>query len=178
MINTIAGRARQPSDGQADSATAAGKTPSNAVAGDDGGASDPGMLSDAQIAMAAAARLLGDAGAAADAAVADVATGLAGIGAISASAPQAAAFLKALGHDGRLLILAHLISGPKSVTELETLLSARQAVVSQQLARLRHEGLVRARRDGQNIIYSINDPRVVAVVSLLGHLFDPATGQA
>ena len=175
MINTIAGRARQPSDGQADSATAAGKTPSNAVAGGDGGAFDQGVLSDAQVAMAAAARLLGDA---ADAAVADVTTGLAGIGAISASAPQAAAFLKALGHDGRLLILAHLISGPKSVTELETLLSARQAVVSQQLARLRHEGLVRARRDGQNIIYSINDPRVVAVVSLLGHLFDPATGQA
>lgn len=175
MINTIAGRARQPSDGQADSATAAGKTPSNAVAGDDGGAFDQGVLSDAQVAMAAAARLLGDA---ADAAVADVTTGLVGIGAISASAPQAAAFLKALGHDGRLLILAHLISGPKSVTELETLLSARQAVVSQQLARLRHEGLVRARRDGQNIIYSINDPRVVAVVSLLGHLFDPATGQA
>lgn len=175
MINTIAGRARQPSDGQADSATAAGKTPSNAVAGDDGGAFDQGVLSDAQVAMAAAARLLGDA---ADAAVADVTTGLVGIGAISTSAPQAAAFLKALGHDGRLLILAHLISGPKSVTELETLLSARQAVVSQQLARLRHEGLVRARRDGQNIIYSINDPRVVAVVSLLGHLFDPATGQA
>lgn len=175
MINTIAGRARQPSDGQADSATAAGKSPSNAAAGDDGGAFDQGVLSDAQVAMAAAARLLGDA---ADAAVADVTTGLAGIGAISASAPQAAAFLKALGHDGRLLILAHLISGPKSVTELETLLSARQAVVSQQLARLRHEGLVRARRDGQNIIYSINDPRVVAVVSLLGHLFDPATGQA
>lgn len=175
MINTIAGRARQPSDGQADSATAAGKTPSNAVAGNDGGAFDQGVLSDAQVAMAAAARLLGDA---ADAAVADVTTGLEGIGAISASAPQAAAFLKALGHDGRLLILAHLISGPKSVTELETLLSARQAVVSQQLARLRHEGLVRARRDGQNIIYSINDPRVVAVVSLLGHLFDPATGQA
>ena len=70
MINTIAGRARQPSDGQADSATAAGKTPSNAVAGDDGGAFDQGVLSDAQVAMAAAARQLSPEAAAAN--VADV----------------------------------------------------------------------------------------------------------
>ncbi|RID92867.1 transcriptional regulator [Gemmobacter lutimaris] len=86
-------------------------------------------------------------------------------------AGEAANFLKALGHDGRLTILCHLVSGPKSVTELENLLSSRQAVVSQQLARLRLEGLVSARRDGQAIYYSILDPRVERMLGLLGSMF-------
>ncbi len=92
-----------------------------------------------------------------------------------ARASDAASFLKALGHDGRLLILCHLSAGPKSVTELETLLDSRQAAVSQQLARLRLEGLVSARRDGQAIYYSILDPRVFDALALLERLFrDPA----
>lgn len=86
-------------------------------------------------------------------------------------AGEAANFLKALGHDGRLTILCHLVSGPKSVTELENLLSSRQAVVSQQLARLRLEGLVSARREGQAIFYSILDPRVERMLGVLGSLF-------
>lgn len=94
--------------------------------------------------------------------------------ALIAQAGEAANFLKALGHDGRLTILCHLCSGPKSVTELENLLSSRQAVVSQQLARLRLEGLVSARREGQAIYYSILDPKVVEMVALLARLFGPA----
>jgi DNA-binding transcriptional ArsR family regulator len=86
-------------------------------------------------------------------------------------ANDAANFLKALGHDGRLTILCHLRSGPKSVTELENLLSSRQAVVSQQLARLRLEGLVSARREGQAIYYSILDPKVGDTIALLARLF-------
>ena len=92
---------------------------------------------------------------------------------------DAANFLKALGHDGRLMILCHLATGPKSVTELENLLSSRQAVVSQQLARLRFEGLVSARRDKQSIIYSILDPKVTETLIVLCRLFcDPEDGQA
>lgn len=86
-------------------------------------------------------------------------------------ADEAASFLKALGHDGRLTILCHLRAGPRSVTELENLLSSRQAVVSQQLARLRFEGLVSTRREGQAIIYSLRDPRVGEMISLLERLF-------
>lgn len=88
---------------------------------------------------------------------------------------EAAAFLKAMGHDGRLTILAHLSSGPKSVTELENLLSSRQAVVSQQLARLRLEGMVSARRDGQTIYYSLLDPRVSPMIEVLARLFGRQT---
>ena len=95
------------------------------------------------------------------------------------SASEAAVFLKALGHDGGQMILCHLISGPKSVTELENLLSSRQAAVSQQLARLRFEGLVSARRDGQAIYYSILDPRVHEAIALLSRLFcTPPEGRA
>jgi ArsR family transcriptional regulator len=89
-------------------------------------------------------------------------------------ADEAATLLKALGHDGRLTILCHLRTGPKSVTELENLLSARQAIVSQQLARLRLEGLVRARREGQAIFYSLLDPNVSELLELLARLFDTA----
>ena len=80
--------------------------------------------------------------------------------------------LKAMGHDGRLTILCHLRAGPKSVTELENLLSARQAIVSQQLARLRLEGLVSARREGQAIFYSLLDPRVTELIEVLARLFN------
>jgi len=47
-----------------------------------------------------------------------------------ALAMDASNFLKAISHEGRLMILCHLASGEKSVTELEELLSARQAAVS------------------------------------------------
>lgn len=88
------------------------------------------------------------------------------------NAQEAAGFLKALGHDGRLTILCHLCAGPRTVTELESLLMSRQAIVSQQLARLRLEGLVSARREGQIIYYSILDPKVEKMVRLLAALWD------
>ena len=86
-------------------------------------------------------------------------------------AQKAASFLKALGHEGRLMILCHLCSGEKSVTELETLLSARQASVSQQLARLRLEGVVRYRRDGKTIYYRLADDNVRQAIDLLYKIF-------
>ena len=95
----------------------------------------------------------------------------AAIAAIVGQAEEAATFLKALGHGGRLLILCHLATGEKSVTELETLMSSRQAAVSQQLARLRLEGIVHARREGQQIYYTILDSKAIEVVGLLNRLF-------
>lgn len=89
-------------------------------------------------------------------------------------AGDVAMFLKAIGHEGRVMILCHLSTGPKSVSELENLLDSRQAAVSQQLARLRMEGLVSARREGQAIYYSLLDPRVAELIALLSTLFcDP-----
>lgn len=91
--------------------------------------------------------------------------------AIVDKATIASNFLKAVSHEGRLLILCHLVSGEKSVTELEDLLSARQAAVSQQLSRLRLEGLVVPRRDGKAIYYRLADDRPARVLELVYELF-------
>lgn len=87
------------------------------------------------------------------------------------SAREAAAYLKTLSHEGRLMILCHLGEGEKSVGELETLLDTRQAAVSQMLARLREEGLVTTRRDGKTIYYSLSDQRTKQVIGMLHSLF-------
>lgn len=90
---------------------------------------------------------------------------------MAASAVQASNFLKAISHEGRLMILCHLTTGEKSVTELEELLSARQAAVSQQLSRLRLEGLVTPRRDGKTIYYSLADDRPRKIMEVVYDLF-------
>jgi ArsR family transcriptional regulator len=81
-----------------------------------------------------------------------------------------AAVFKALGHDGRLMILCQLAGGEKTVTELEVLLGQRQAAVSQQLARLRLEGMVTTRREGKAIHYSLASAKVRAILRLLPEL--------
>ena len=86
-------------------------------------------------------------------------------------ASSAAALLKALAHEGRLMTLCHLAGGERSVTELEALRSSRQAAVSQQLARLRLEGLVTSRRDGKAIYYSLSDPKAARIVGLVFEMF-------
>lgn len=90
---------------------------------------------------------------------------------MSENAAAATNYLKAISHEGRLMILCHLAQGEKSVTELEELLSARQAAVSQQLGRLRLEGLVKPRREGKTIYYSLNDERSRKIIALLHDVF-------
>lgn len=95
----------------------------------------------------------------------------------SAAIEEAANIFKTLGHEGRLLILCHLAQGPKSVGELEGMLDARQSAVSQQLARLRIEGLVTARRDGKTIFYSLKDPRIGELLICYARIFGGADRQ-
>ena len=91
--------------------------------------------------------------------------------AIVEKATSASSFLKAISHEGRLMILCHLVSGEKSVTELEELISARQAAVSQQLSRLRLEGLVIPRRDGKTIYYRLTDDKPKRILEVIYDLF-------
>ena len=90
---------------------------------------------------------------------------------MASQATDAAAYLKTLAHEGRLMILCHLGTGEKSVGELEDTLNVRQAAVSQMLARLRDEGLVCTRRDGKTIYYSLSDDKTIQVIGLLYSLF-------
>jgi len=91
--------------------------------------------------------------------------------AMAGNARDATAMLKALSHEGRLMILCYLAHGEKSVTELEEILSMRQSAVSQQLARLRADNLIEARRDGKTIYYSITDQRAHKIMEVVYDLF-------
>jgi DNA-binding transcriptional ArsR family regulator len=94
------------------------------------------------------------------------------------NARQASDFLKALAHEHRLLLLCLLAERERSVTELEELLSLRQTTVSQQLARLRLDGLVTTRRDGKTIYYSLADTSTLKFVKVIYEMFcaAPASG--
>lgn len=87
------------------------------------------------------------------------------------NAQTASDFLKAISHEGRLMILCALANGEKSVTEIENMLASRQAAVSQQLSRLRLEGLVTARREGKQIYYSLTDDRARMIIERVYELF-------
>lgn len=87
------------------------------------------------------------------------------------NARRASEFLKALSHENRLLLLCLLSENERSVSELEEILSMRQSAVSQQLARLRLDGLVHARRDGKAVVYSIADEKVRRTVHLVYEMF-------
>jgi DNA-binding transcriptional ArsR family regulator len=91
--------------------------------------------------------------------------------ALAQSAREATSLLKALAHEGRLMILCYLTTGEKSVSELEQLLKSRQAAVSQQLTRLRLEGLVDYRREGKAIYYRISDDRAARMLELIHEIF-------
>lgn len=90
-------------------------------------------------------------------------------------ATDVSALLKALSHPGRLLILCQLVERERAVGELADFLAVREAAVSQQLTLLRKDGLVRARRDGRTVFYSLARPDVK---SLIGFLYDTYCGSA
>jgi DNA-binding transcriptional ArsR family regulator len=87
------------------------------------------------------------------------------------NARRASDSLKALAHENRLLLLCLLAERERSVTELEELLSLRQTTVSQQLARLRLDGLVTTRRDGKTIYYSLADTSTLKFVKVIYEMF-------
>ena len=86
-------------------------------------------------------------------------------------ARKAADFLKALAHESRLLILCILAEGEKSVTELEHMLALRQPAVSQQLARLRSDGLVSTRREGKTIYYKLASEEARVIIGAVYEVF-------
>ena len=89
-------------------------------------------------------------------------------------AAQAAALMKALSNEHRLLILCHLVSDEElTVGELVERVGLSQSALSQHLGRLRDEGLVSFRRDAQTLHYRVADPKACQVLALLRDLFCP-----
>jgi DNA-binding transcriptional ArsR family regulator len=87
------------------------------------------------------------------------------------NARRASDFLKALSHENRLLLLCLLSEGERSVSELEGALAMRQSAVSQQLARLRLDDLVVARRDGKAVYYSLANEDVRRMITVIYDIF-------
>jgi ArsR family transcriptional regulator, virulence genes transcriptional regulator len=86
---------------------------------------------------------------------------------------KATSLLKLLAHEGRLEIMCLLVDGGKTVGEIETALGLSQSKVSQQLMRLRGEGLVVAERIGRNIRYELGRSETVIVIRALQQAFCP-----
>ncbi len=83
------------------------------------------------------------------------------------AARSAAELMRSLSHPQRLLILCALVDGEKSVAQLREQLDVEQVPMSQQLMRLRADGLVEARREGTRVYYRISRPEVMAIVGAL-----------
>lgn len=87
------------------------------------------------------------------------------------NASQAADLLKAMSNENRLLILCHLGEKEMSVNELNQFIDLSQSSLSQHLARLRQDGLVKTRRESQTIFYSIANPAAMKLISFLHREF-------
>ncbi|WP_337181852.1 metalloregulator ArsR/SmtB family transcription factor [Shinella sp.] len=89
------------------------------------------------------------------------------------AAEKAADLMRSLSHPQRLLVLCALVDGERSVADLRQALAIEQVPMSQQLMRLRADGLVEARREGTTVYYSIVRPEILAVVQALHDAFCP-----
>jgi DNA-binding transcriptional ArsR family regulator len=91
--------------------------------------------------------------------------------AVQANARQASRLLKALSNHYRLLIVCELLDQECSVGELVRRVGLSQSALSQHLAKLRRDSLVRTRRDAQTIYYSLASRELKTIVSTLEKLF-------
>jgi DNA-binding transcriptional ArsR family regulator len=87
---------------------------------------------------------------------------------------RASRLLKAMGNQRRLVILCHLAGREHSVSELCRLVGLSQSALSQHLAKLRRDNLVKTRRSAQNVFYSVASPEVGPILNSLTELFAPA----
>jgi DNA-binding transcriptional ArsR family regulator len=90
---------------------------------------------------------------------------------LKANAKIAATMLKAIANESRLLILCNLEGKELSVTDLNDHLDLSQSALSQHLAVLRKDGLVKTRRESQTIYYSLSDVRASKVIKTLHELY-------
>jgi DNA-binding transcriptional ArsR family regulator len=90
---------------------------------------------------------------------------------VELNAKQAAKVLKALSNHRRLLVLCALCSGEKCVGELEGVVGISQSALSQHLAKLREDNLVKTRRDAQTIYYSVSSNAVHELLCCLNSIF-------
>ncbi len=74
---------------------------------------------------------------------------------------------KTLASPKRIEILNALKDGEKTVSELVDILGVPKANVSQHLAVMRHKGILKSRREGINMYYSVSNPKVIEACILM-----------
>ncbi len=91
---------------------------------------------------------------------------------MKASADEAAALLRSLGNERRLLILCTLIGSEEaSAGELAEAVGLSPSAASQHLARMREEGLLESRREAQSILYRLADPNLERLITVLKDIY-------
>jgi DNA-binding transcriptional ArsR family regulator len=89
-----------------------------------------------------------------------------------------AQFFRALAHPTRIRILEVLVRRDLTVQELQEQLTLDQPVVSQQLAVLRHQGIVSARKEGSSVRYALRDPLVGSLLDVARQIFNNRLGDS
>ena len=84
---------------------------------------------------------------------------------------KAVRLLKAVSNERRLLILCHLLSGELSVGEMHEKLGLSQSALSQHLAVLRRQKLVKTRKEAQTVFYRLNSAEAEALIALMHKLY-------
>ena len=79
--------------------------------------------------------------------------------------------LRLMGHHGRLMVLCHLMQGEQTVGVLESRLGLSQSALSQHLAKLRADGLVKTRKEGLHVHYSLASEQAAAVLRALYDIY-------
>ena len=93
------------------------------------------------------------------------------------SAAHAVELLKAMANEWRLMILCQLSEGEKTVSELQEILGLSQSALSQHLAVLRREKIVKSRKEAQSVSYSLAGDEAPRVMNTLHEVFCESQGE-
>ena len=88
-------------------------------------------------------------------------------GQMAENSEKAEALLKQLANRNRLMLLCHLVQREMSVSELSKAINLSQSALSQHLSKLKEQGIVSARKDGQQVFYRLASMEVNAILSTL-----------
>lgn len=87
------------------------------------------------------------------------------------NAGKAVRLLKSLANESRLIVMCVLAEGEISVGQLNQRVTLSQSALSQHLAILREQGLVKTRRESQTIYYSLSDSDAMDIIHKLHDIY-------
>ena len=99
------------------------------------------------------------------------------LGELHDMASHAVELLKAMANEWRLMILCQLAEGEKTVSELQGVLGLSQSALSQHLAVLRREKIVKSRKQAQSVTYSLAGDEAPKVMNTLHEVFCDTQGE-